>query len=289
MHLSDMTRETAPPAPWARGDNIPWSDPDFSARMLREHLSQDHDLASRRPGTIDRQVAWIHEQVLGARSTRILDLCCGPGLYGGHLAKCGHQYVGIDYSPASIAYAVRKSTGSSQCTFIEGDIREVDYGSGYGLVMMVYGEFNVFRPAHIRSILSRAYAALEPGGLILLEPHSREAVVSIGEGGRTWEALDSGLFSDRPHLTLQQAHWDEASQAATREFFVIDAETSEVARYAVSYQAYSDAEYRTLLTDRGFEDIAFYPSLTGERDPMTPNFVAILGKKPNGGGRQSQH
>jgi SAM-dependent methyltransferase len=288
MQILDVIRDLIPPAPWTHGDNIPWNEPGFSERMLREHLSPDHDLASRRQGTIDRQVAWIHEHVLRARSTRILDLGCGPGLYGGRLAKCGHQYIGIDYSPASIAYAARESARSSQCTFIEGDIRHVDYGCGYGLVMMVYGEFNVFRPADIGSILSKVYAALEPGGLILLEPHSREAVVSIGEGGRTWEALDSGLFSDRPHLILQQAHWDEASQAATREFFVIDAATGDVARYAVSYQAYSDAEYRTLLTDQGFGDIAFCPSLTGEPDPTTPNFVAILGKKPNGDSRQSQ-
>jgi SAM-dependent methyltransferase len=288
MHMSDLMRETRPPVPWVHGDNIPWNDPDFSERMLCEHLSQDHDLASRRQEIIDQHVTWIHEHVLRACSTRILDLCCGPGLYGVRLAKYGHQYVGIDYSPSSIAHAARESAGSDQCTFIEGDIRQADYGSGYGLVMMVYGEFNVFRPADIGSILSKAYAALEPGGLILLEPHSREAVVSIGEGGRTWEALDSGLFSDRPHLTLQQAHWDEAGQAATREFFVIDAATADVVRYAASYQAYSDAQYRKLLNDRGFCDVAFYPSLTGEPDPTTPNLVALLGTKPSDGSRQYQ-
>ncbi len=284
MHLSDMMREVTPPVPWGHGDNIPWSDPEFSERMLREHLSPDHDLASRRQQVIDQQVTWIHEQVLRSHPTRVLDLCCGPGLYGVRLAKYGHQYVGIDYSPASIAYAARESAGGDPCTFIEGDIRQVDYGSGYGLVMMTYGEFNVFRPADIEPILGKVRAALEPGGLILLEPHSREAVVSIGEGDRTWEALDSGLFSDRPHLYLQQAHWDEPSQAATREFLVIDAASGDVARHAVSYQAYSDAEYRTLLTDQGFGDITFYPSLTGGPDPTTPSLVAILGTKPNDGG-----
>ena len=288
MHMSDLMRETRPPLPWVQADNIPWNDPDFSERMLREHLSQDHDLASRRQETIDRQVAWTHEHVLRARSTRILDLCCGPGLYGVRLAELGHEYVGIDYSPASIAYAARESTGSGRCTFIEGDIRQVDYGNGYGLVMMVYGEFNVFCPADIKSILGKVRAALEPGGLILLEPHSRKAVVSIGEGGRTWEALASGLFSDRQHLCLQQAHWDEASQAATREFFVIDAASGDAARHAVSYQAYSDAEYRALLADQGFKDIAFYPSLTGQPDPTTPDLIAILGTKPRAGSPQSE-
>jgi len=47
------------PAPWSEGDNIPWNEPGFSQRMLKEHLSQAHDLANHRFETIDRHVAWI--------------------------------------------------------------------------------------------------------------------------------------------------------------------------------------------------------------------------------------
>ena len=66
---------------WCRPYKIPWDDPDFSRRMLAEHLSQDHDLASRRTEWIDRQVAWIHQDLLKGRPVRILDLGCGPGFY----------------------------------------------------------------------------------------------------------------------------------------------------------------------------------------------------------------
>ncbi len=44
--LDNVDREPNP-APWFEGDNISWDDPDFSERMLAEHLSQEHDLASR--------------------------------------------------------------------------------------------------------------------------------------------------------------------------------------------------------------------------------------------------
>jgi 2-polyprenyl-3-methyl-5-hydroxy-6-metoxy-1,4-benzoquinol methylase len=74
--------------------------------MLHEHLSQDHDAASRRGATIDRQVAWIHGALLLAGTpTRVLDLGCGPGLYAERLAALGHRCVGVDVSPASIAFA----------------------------------------------------------------------------------------------------------------------------------------------------------------------------------------
>ena len=56
MNLLDLLQRTSPPAPWAEGDKIPWHDPDFSRRMLREHLSQAHDAASRRSIIIDEHV-----------------------------------------------------------------------------------------------------------------------------------------------------------------------------------------------------------------------------------------
>ena len=61
---------------WDGAYKIPWDDPDFSRRMLREHLSQDHDLASRRVEWIDKQVTWIHRELLQRRPSRILDLGC---------------------------------------------------------------------------------------------------------------------------------------------------------------------------------------------------------------------
>ena len=66
MKITDLINDPAPPTPWAQGDNIPWNDPEFSERMLREHLSSEHDLASRREEIIDRQVSWIHDHVLKA-------------------------------------------------------------------------------------------------------------------------------------------------------------------------------------------------------------------------------
>lgn len=42
---------------------IPWDEPAFSQRMLENHLSQDHDWASRRLTVIEQQVTWITRQL----------------------------------------------------------------------------------------------------------------------------------------------------------------------------------------------------------------------------------
>ena len=70
--LLDIVNRIPEPTPWTEGDNIPWNDPDFSERMLAEHLSQEHDLASRRSATIDEHVDWIFTTVLDGRPARVL-------------------------------------------------------------------------------------------------------------------------------------------------------------------------------------------------------------------------
>ena len=146
---------------WNGSYKIPWDEPAFSRRMLHEHLSQDHDLASRCSEWIDRQVQWIHEQILNREPSTILDLGCGPGLYSHRLAQLRHRCLGIDFGPASIEYAQEHHPHASRCEFLLGDIRDVAFGGPYDLAMILYGELNVFSPADALTILRKTQASLE--------------------------------------------------------------------------------------------------------------------------------
>ena len=262
--ILDIVNREAKPAPWSEGDNIPWNDPGFSERMLKEHLSQEHDLASRRNSTIDEHVDWIVSAVLDDRPASVLDLGCGPGLYAHRLAFRGCEVVGLDFSPASIRHATEVAEANSlRCRFIHADVRDQDFGSGFDLVMMIFGQLNVFPRDRAMSILRRAYAALEPGGRLLLELQSAEKIQEGGEAGPSWYAASSGLFSDRPHLVLQENSWDEEARASTTRFMVVDAETASVSSYALSNEAYSDEELDEALHGVGFDGVQCFPSLRG--------------------------
>lgn len=280
VDLLELVRRAAIPQPWAEGEKIPWHDPGFSQRMLKEHLSQEHDAASRRAHIIDRQVGWIHDHVLGGQASRILDLGCGPGLYTSRLARLGHECVGIDYGPASIAYARQAAEREGlRCRYVEADVREAAYGNGYDLAMFLFGELNVFRPADARVILGKAHDALRDGGLLLLEPHTYEAVQRLGQASAFWYSAEAGLFSARPHLCLQESFWDPDHEVAIERYYVVDAETGSVARHASSTQAYQGDAYRALLAASGFGAVELYPSLTGEVDQEQRSLLAILARK----------
>jgi SAM-dependent methyltransferase len=280
MSLLDLVHRQPVPEPWAEGEKIPWHDPQFSRRMLKEHLSQEHDAASRRFEKVERHVDWIHRHVLSGSPTRILDLGCGPGFYSSRLARRGHECVGIDFSPASISHARIEALGAGlRCTYLHEDIRVAEYGAGSGLVMLIFGEFNVFSPADAREILNKARHALEDGGLLLLEPHTHAAVREIGHQPPSWYSTESGLFSDRPHLYLQESFWDVESETATTRYLIVDASTGNVTRHADTMQAYSDKGYRSLLAECGFIEPEIFPSLTGEVDDSQGGLMAIVARK----------
>lgn len=248
-------QDSPTPQPWStERSNIPWDDPGFGARMLVEHLSQAHDAASRRIEAIERQVTWLHDVLLGGTPTRVLDLGCGPGLYTERLARLGHTCHGIDINPASIAHARRTAKREGlACTYAQADLRTAPFGEGHGLVTLLYGELSVFSPDNLRSILTRAAAALRPGGRILLEPHTEHGVARIGDEPHTVQELPSGLFLDAPHRLESSGRFDVETGVATRHWVVRPLGGGPATEHFAWYQAYTDDALRALLGECGFD------------------------------------
>jgi len=237
---------------WTGAYKIPWDDPEFSRRMLAEHLAQGHDLASRRVEWIDRQVEWIHNNVLTGEPATILDLGCGPGFYAHRLTAFGHRIVGVDFGPASIEHARRLNPHPSRCRFIHADIRGAAFKGPYDLAMLLYGEFNVFSPDETALILRNMHACLEPHGQALIEAQTPETVEALGRGEPSEQRNDAGLFSDRPHVCRTDSQWLPEQHVALQTFTITDAETGRRQVYRSTTRAWSDQDLAAALQDAGF-------------------------------------
>jgi SAM-dependent methyltransferase len=244
---------------WDQAYKIPWDDPDFSRRMLAEHLSQEHDLASRKRDMIRTQVQWIHEHICNNTPAKLLDIGCGPGLYIEQFAALDYNCCGIDFSPASIEYA--KNHLGDKARLVEGDVRSVDFGGDYDLAMMVFGEFNVFSPDECKKILKKTFEALAPGGKLLLEAHTFDAVERIGRAPNSWYKSGPGLlglFSDDPHICLTENHWLDKQQTALQQFHILNAADGIVTSYRSTTKAWTEDQYRDLLTEADFANVAIH-------------------------------
>lgn len=278
MNLNDILKRDMDPAPWAEGERVPWDDRAFSERVLREHLAQDNDAASRPEFKIKQHVSWIHKALLKGLPGRILDLGCGPGLYTERLAKLGHSCLGIDYAPASIEYATHNAPAG--CQYLLADIRESDYDHGYDLAIFIFGAINLFKREDARRVLDKACQALKPGGMLLLEASSLDAVDQIGNQPAMWYSAESGLFSDSPHLCLMETFWDDEQKAATERYYIVDTASGRVTRHAATTQGYEVSELVKLLKEAGFEQVIFQPSMTGKDEDEYNEFLVITAQKP---------
>ncbi|MBO2563531.1 class I SAM-dependent methyltransferase [Shewanella algae] len=263
MNINKLISQHLPIRLLPNESKIPWNDADFSQRMLENHLSQEHDWASRKLAVIERQVDWLCSQL--APGAKVLDLGCGPGFYTQLLAKRGFCCTGVDFSPASIAYAQQQAqTAGLDIDYQLLDVRSYRPTKKFDFIMMTFGELNVFSAADAKSLLKHCANWLTPNGKLLVEVHSFDEVKRQGQAEPSWQRHSQGLFLDAPHLLLTEHAWDEALQTSSTLFWVIE-ENGKVTRFGSRMQAWQDEEYLQLLNECGFNkiqrvDTAVWPS-----------------------------
>lgn len=265
--LWQIYRRPYPARPWRDGDNLPWDDPAFSERMLREHLDQSHGAASRQRPEILRQVDWLRERLGLQAGSQVLDITCGPGLYGIELARRGAWITGIDFSPASIRYARELAEASGvagRCQFLQADVREAmagQVGQGYDAALFLYGQLAVFRREEAAQLLRQAADALRPGGRLAVELLDFERIDK--DSSSWWFTDDAGLWSDEPFLCLGERRWDSELRASIDRFFVVELGTGHLQQIGLSDCGYESGEMLALLHTVGFAQAWAYPAWDG--------------------------
>lgn len=119
------------------------------------------------PGEIDfyRMLAVEVKERGGA----ILEVGCGTGRVTLRLAQVGVPIVGLDFSPGMLAVARRKSQGLSNIRWIEGDMRALDLGERFDLILIPGHSFQfMLTPADQAACLTGLRQHLAPDGKLVL-------------------------------------------------------------------------------------------------------------------------
>ncbi|MFJ3957746.1 class I SAM-dependent methyltransferase [Arthrobacter sp. NPDC090010] len=138
-----------------------------------------------------------------ASARSVLDLGCGTGILTITFGAPGRRVVGIDPSPAMLAFA-RNRRGSERVDWILGDSRSIPPGA-HDVAIMSGNVAQHIPDAEWPRTLADLHASLRPGGVLAFE--------SRNPGPREWKSWTSAAPSERetPHGTLRE--WFELLQA----------------------------------------------------------------------------
>ncbi|MCI0576614.1 MAG: class I SAM-dependent methyltransferase [Chloroflexi bacterium] len=272
----------ARPTPWTQGGNLPWDEPAFSRRMLRQHLDDSHGAASRATAEREMQLAWLWGRLRLRPGARLLDVTCGPGLYAVELTGRGCQVTGVDFSPASIAYArevAEKQGLAGRCTFIEQDVRLADFGQArFDVALLLYGQLAVFSRTEAQALLEKIVRALRPGGRLCLELLDQDRVDKANS--TWWFTDDGGLWGDMPFLHLGERFWLAEEEMSVEHYQIVHLESGRLDEIILCDQTYAVETMAAMLRAAGFSSVDAYPAWDGLPLYDAAEWVVYIAEKP---------
>ena len=249
------------PALYEKGTMELWTDPHISKGMLEAHLHPDWDAATRNHATVQENVKWIGKVAPAERYRNLLDLGCGPGIYTEAFHKAGYNVTGMDISERSVKYArVSAQEKNLPITYYHQNFIEMDFKTQFDLITLIYFDFCVNSTEDRAQILKNIYAALKPGGLLIIEltmpPHYANR-----QEERKWEIAKSGFFSDEPHLHLESFwRYDEDSTILEQSVIVTE---QDVRSMNIWHHAFTKEEFAQDLHAAGLGVKAVYGNMMG--------------------------
>lgn len=269
------------PSPWTTGGNLPWDDPDFSRRMLREHLDDSHGAASRQTTERELLLDWLWGKLDLQSGQHLLDVTCGPGLYDVELARRGLQVTGVDFGPASIEYAKRLAVDqgvAGHCQFIQQDVRQMEMtASNFEAALFLYGQLAVFTREEAQSLLTHIAQSLRPGGRLVVELLNQDRVDKTDSNW--WFTDDKGLWGDAPFLHLGERFWYADEQLSYERFHILHLETGQMDEVHLCDQTYAVAEMTAMMQTAGFTSVDVYPAWDGLALYDAEEWVVYLAQK----------
>lgn len=249
-----------------------WTDPYIQQQMLRAHLDQSSDRASRRMDSIRKTVALIKNNV--QPGSHILDLGCGPGLYARMLREAEYRVTGVDFNKASIEYAV---SCQDDIEYIQGDYI-TDYPKGcFDAAMMIYCDMGTHPDSERDELLGKIYQSFRGGGTLIFDLFT-EKLAEEKKEGKDWEHAPSGGFwSEHESLLLSQTfHYPQANCFAYQYNLLTDGQTK---HFIVWDRYYCEKEIHDLLKKIGFSEVQILKNVLSDNNFTSGSEMFVVAVK----------
>lgn len=204
---------------------------------------------------------------------RVLDHCCGAGRHSLELARRGHLVTGLDISGSLLAIAQRRAAVESlDISWVECDAREMDFEQVFDAAFNYLTSLGHCCDEDNRLILARLFAALRPGGRLMIEMINTVWLLGNFEPERR-------VVLEKCTYVEHRRYEAETGRIVTERERIVDGMTEALVPFCV--RAYLPCTLIRMLRDVGFELVGLVASPTGgDVDIFNTPRLAFLCQRP---------
>ncbi|GAA2564251.1 MULTISPECIES: class I SAM-dependent methyltransferase [Streptomyces] len=186
---------------------------------------------------------------------RVLDLCCGSGVFTVPLARRGHDVTGVDLSPAMLERARRRAADvGAQVTYVQADARAYEAPGAFDVVLNMFTSFGYFEdPADNARVLRVMHDCLAPGGTLVLDLAGKELLARKVTPPKVVQRGDDLMVQTDTVLD----DW-----ARLRSDWVL-VRGEQVTRATLVWFVYSAVELRSMAEEAGFGRVEIFGGFDG--------------------------
>ncbi|MER6056211.1 class I SAM-dependent methyltransferase [Streptomyces albidoflavus] len=186
---------------------------------------------------------------------RVLDMCCGPGVFAEPLARRGYDVTGVDLSPAMIDRArARAAETGTEVTYHREDARTYTPEKSFDVALNLFTSFGYFEdPADNAQVLRTLHGSLVPGGALVLDLAGKELLArkvtppKVVRKGEDLMVQTDSVLDDWARL---RSDW-------------VLVRGDQVTRATLVWFVYSAVELREMATEAGFTDVEIFGGFDG--------------------------
>ncbi|MER7078349.1 Methyltransferase domain-containing protein [Saccharopolyspora kobensis] len=206
------------------------------------------------------------------RGARVLDLCCGPGLFLVPLAARGFEVTGVDLSEPMLERARSAcEEAGAEVRLVRADMLTYTAPEAFDVVLNVFTSFGYFDdPDDNLQVLRNAWESLVPDGQLLVDVMGKE--VLAGWIGRP-QVVD---LPDGSYVVQRDVVFDSWRRLRTDWTLVrgTSARTASLTSYL-----YSAAELHDLFAAAGFADVEVFGGFDGSAYDNHSRRLIVRGRK----------
>jgi len=217
------------------------------------------------------QVDFIERALALGPQSRVLDLGCGHGRHTNELARRGHEACGVDIVGGFLEVARRDAASLGVAsTFAQADLRAFRTERPFDCALLLFDVVGFFEDEENEQILHNAFTALVPGGKLLLDLRTREAVARAPAAS----VVDKG----NGDMMVDRLSFDVASGRAIDQRTFIRGGV--VRSISFSVRLYTFTEMRSILRAIGFEVTAAYGGYADTPPSLARPRTLIVATRP---------